>query len=107
MPKPRLGTHPQSRWTVAEDAVARNERPMLRNPEDRLAGACDLERGHGFGHSGRCVVAALYLVAAALVKLHRHQDCYVLLVLRERVECGELAVDHQRIDEHERLARVV
>ena len=37
-----------------------------------------------FGHGGRRVVAPLHLVAAALVKLDRDEDCYVLLVLRER-----------------------
>jgi hypothetical protein len=107
VPKPRLRTHPQSRRAVAEDAVAGNERAMLRQPVDRLARACDLERRHVLRHRGRRVVAPHHLVAAALVKLDRDQDCYVLLVLPKRVECGELAVDHQRIDEHERVARVV
>jgi hypothetical protein len=101
------GTEGQSRRAVAEDAVAGNERVMLRQPVDRLACACDLERRHVLRHGGRRVVAPLHLVAAALVKLDCHQDRYVPFVLRERVECGELAVDHQRIDEHERVARVV
>ena len=103
MAQPRFGTQAQPRRPVAEDAVARDERSCSGNPEDRLACAGDLEspRRPRARRPKRCSAAS---ARSRLRSCHgtvmRIATCS--LVAASSSSAPIVAVDHERIDQHER-----